>query len=138
MKSVVMAAIEVTQPVGKYYIGKMLATDLFEMCKFDFRRIVDRGGYKDFLGIQRKLDEKRVKEIKKYIQTVDAVFPTSVVISIDSRTISVVEPKKGYFELKLTEFVDTENPDFTIPFSDIVTIIDGQHRIKAFEDYVGE
>jgi hypothetical protein len=61
------------------------AYDLLEICKFDFRRIDESGGFKEFLGFQRKLDLKRVREIEQYIQTVDAVFPTAIVISVDDR-----------------------------------------------------
>jgi hypothetical protein len=38
--------------------------------------------YADYLGIQRKLNVGRIAEIKEYVGTIDACFPTSIVISV--------------------------------------------------------
>jgi DGQHR domain-containing protein len=80
---------KVIQPVGTFFTGSVDAYALFDICKFDFRRIDDAGGYKEFLGFQRKLDPKRVRAIERYIQTVDAVFPTAIVISVDEKCASI-------------------------------------------------
>lgn len=137
MSDVKFPAIEVRQPIGPFYVGQIDARQLFGMCRFDFRRIEERGGYKEFIGIQRRLDEKRVKEIKRYIDTVDAVFPTAVVLAVDARSVAVKELSSGIFNLTLGEYEDSNDPDSNISFDKIVSIIDGQHRIKAFEDYSG-
>lgn len=125
--------IELVQPIGTFYTGSVDAYALLEICKFDFRRIEDRGGYKEFLGFQRKLDNKRVKEIAQYIKTVDAVFPTAVVIAVDDRCAMLSD---GAIAKKLTlrSYQDPENSDFKIDYHDIASIIDGQHRLKAFEE----
>ena len=80
---------KVTQPVGTFFVGSVDAYSLLEVCRFDFRRIDDAGGYKEFLGFQRKLDLKRVRAIERYIKTLDAVFPTAVVIAVDERCGSI-------------------------------------------------
>jgi DGQHR domain-containing protein len=128
---------QVTQPVGTFFVGSVSAYSLLEICKFDFRRIEDAGGYKEFLGFQRKLDMKRVRAIEKYVRTVDAVFPTAVVISVDDRCASLSKDSNGATALTLQAFQDSETADFKIEFEDIASIIDGQHRMKAFEQVKG-
>jgi DGQHR domain-containing protein len=124
--------VEVKQPIGTFYVGSVDAYDLLEICKFDFRRIDESGGFKEFLGFQRKLDLKRVRDIEQYIQTVDAVFPTAIVISVDDRCVAFEKGKSN--ALLLHGYVDAENSDFQIDYSDIASIIDEQHRLKAFEN----
>ena len=128
---------KITQPVGTFFVGSFDAYALLEVCKFDFRRIDDAGGHKEFLGFQRKLDLKRVRAIERYIRTLDAVFPTAVVISVDERCASISSSDNGVSVLKLQAFHDTETPDFKVEFEDIASIIDGQHRMKAFEEVKG-
>lgn len=132
-KSLIIPVFPVRQKIGTFYTGVVSATKLLEICKFDFRRIHDRGGRKEFLGIQREIKPKRIREIAKYIGTSDAVFPTSIVISVDERCASLVE-HDGYWQLELAAFVDPEDKRINIPFDSIASIIDGQHRLKSFED----
>ncbi|WJR79644.1 DGQHR domain-containing protein [Bradyrhizobium sp. NP1] len=127
----------VTQPVGTFFAGSVDAYALLEICKFDFRRIADAGGYKEFLGFQRKLDLKRVRSIERYIQTLDAVFPTAIVLSVDEKCASIDTDAAGHSTLKLQGYQDSETVDFRIEYEDIASIIDGQHRMKAFENIKG-
>ncbi len=123
---------EVTQNVGTFYSCVMPAQDLLEICQFDFRQIKDNNGVKEFLGIQRPLKDDRVREIRKYIHTVDACFPTSIVISIDERCVSLTE-KDGKKQLTIKPYQDPEDKEIVIPYRGLAKIIDGQHRLKAFE-----
>ncbi len=124
---------EVAQPVGTFYECKFPAQLLLEICTFDFRQIKQNNGVKEFMGIQRPLREDRVKEIRKYIGTEDASFPTSIVISVDERC-AAIEEIDGRQKLVLKPFEDEIDPEVIIPFRGIAKIIDGQHRLKAFED----
>jgi DGQHR domain-containing protein len=85
-----------------------------------------------FMGIQRQLRDDRVRDIRKYIATEDACFPTSIVISVDERCASFVE-RDGTKLLVLRPYEDPEDETSKIPFRGMATIIDGQHRLKAFE-----
>lgn len=123
---------EVQQPVGVFYSCVLPAQTLLEICQFDFRQIKDNNGVKEFMGIQRPLSDDRVKEIRKYIGTQDASFPTSIVISVDERCASFSE-EDGRQKLILQSYQDPESPELVIPFRAIASIIDGQHRLKAFE-----
>ena len=124
--------LEVNQPVGTYYSCEIPAQTLLEICQFDFRQIRENNGVKEFMGIQRPLKEDRVREIRKYISTQDASFPTSIVISVDERCASL-HREGSENKLVLKSFSDPEFKEIVIPFRGIATIIDGQHRLKAFE-----
>jgi DGQHR domain-containing protein len=122
---------EVSQEIGTFYSTVIPAQTLLEICTFDFRKIADNNGVKEFLGIQRPLKMDRVKEIKKFIRTADGCFPTSIVISVDERCVTLNDDKS---ELTLHSYEDKIDPEIVIPFRAIATIIDGQHRLKAFEE----
>jgi DGQHR domain-containing protein len=108
------------------------AQQLLEICTFDFRQIQENNGVKEFLGIQRRLNDDRVRDIRRYIGTVDACFPTSIVIAVDERCASFGSAENEN-RLILKPYSDPVDPEIIIPFRGVATIIDGQHRLKAFE-----
>jgi DGQHR domain-containing protein len=131
-QSLKMPVIRVEQPVGEFYLGAIDAKMLLEICHFDYRKLVFQDGYSDFLGIQRDLSPKRVQEISRYIDTADATFPTSVVISVDEKCARINE-SCGAYELCLAAYTDGVSDEMSVPYAQIATIIDGQHRLKGFE-----
>lgn len=117
----VFRCIEVSQPIGTFYVGAMDSTDLALISYADMRRI--REGPRDveeFSGIQRPLDPKRVRELQEYVETVDAAFPTSIILQIDSADVEY-DPAKSAMQIRREER--------------IAKIIDGQHRIAGLRDY---
>ena len=136
-KSVSVPALKLEQPVGNFFVCVMRATDLFDIAKFDIRKISESESIDDFLGIQREVSPKRLKELKQYITTTDATFPTAVIIAADERCCKFAPTSKDAATgtLTLSNYVDpNNNRNNDILFRDIAKIIDGQHRIKAFED----
>jgi len=126
---------EISQPVGNFYIGVMRADHLLSITQFDYRRMMYDSGYIDFLGIQRELSPKRISAIKKYVGTVDACFPTSIVISVDEKCAQIEDTDiVGAKILKIQEYVDKETPELSIRLAEIGAIIDGQHRLKGIEE----
>lgn len=123
---------EVNQNAGTFYCCEISAQTLLEICQFDFRQIKENGGVKEFMGIQRPLKDDRVNAIRKYLGTSDACFPTSIVISVDERCASFAT-SNSRTKLVLKPFQDADQPNVVVPFRAIATIIDGQHRLKAFE-----
>ena len=94
--------------------------DIEEMDK-DFKGI-DEQDFETFLGIQRELSRRRVKELTQYVTNVDATFPTSVLLAVSSRVASY----------------DEENSTISIARDDrAAKIIDGQHRIAGLRNYNG-
>ena len=134
MSSVKFPVIRVDQRIGAFYVGVMRARDLLTICQFDYRRMEYSNGYLDFLGIQRPLSGRRVKEIASYVNTLESCFPTSIVISIDERCASIEESAvTGVSTISIHEFNDSAATDMSIPLDQVASIIDGQHRLKGLE-----
>jgi DGQHR domain-containing protein len=130
-----LPVFEISQPVGPFYVGVIRADSLLSICKFDYRRMQFKSGHVDFLGIQRELNPKRINEIKQYIKTVDACFPTSIVISIDEKCARIDDTDiSGAKILRIFEHVDEAQPELSIPLDQVASIIDGQHRLKGLEE----
>ena len=62
--------LEVTQPIGTFYLSSMPADDLDRIV--DVRRRLD-----EVHGVQRELSSKRVDEISEFCSDPDAVFPSN-------------------------------------------------------------
>ena len=136
MDDVRIPVFSVTQPIGQFYVGVIRADELLRICKFDYRRMqYNVGGYPEVLGIQRKLNEKRVDEIRRYLSTVDACFPTSVVISLDERCATIEETERqGFLILHVHPYEDNSTPELSLSLDQVAIIIDGQHRLKGLEE----
>ncbi|MES2544810.1 MAG: DGQHR domain-containing protein [Bacteroidota bacterium] len=125
--------IEVKQPIGKLYIANIRCEDLLDIAKFDIRRIVNEEGNEldTYFGIQRKPSPARLKEISEYVGFIDATFPSSIVIAINTY--------KNIEDEVLVKNIIINNNSLSIRKSDeIAQIIDGQHRLlglqKAIDD----
>ena len=120
--------IKVRQPIGDFYIASLPCSIVAQIATADVRRLEERDVEK-YLGIQRPLKEDRVKELQKYVKTMDATFPTSVILAVDEKCASLNEDD---MELTLSEYIDNEHPEDSIPMEQVAKIIDGQHRIASF------
>jgi DGQHR domain-containing protein len=131
-----LKVLKVTQKIGDFYIASMNAQDLVSISYADVRRLVtDERDLERYLGIQRPVSKKRIIQIKKYLESNDATFPTSVIIAIDEKCAEFsgnVNDQVG--ELILKPFASDQDDQESIPFNRIAKVIDGQHRIAAFMD----
>ncbi|GKQ55997.1 DGQHR domain-containing protein [Bradyrhizobium sp. Ce-3] len=135
MENLVIPVFSIKQPIGDFYVGVIRADDLLRICRFDYRRMQYENEYADYLGIQRKLNKNRIADIKKYVGTLDACFPTSIVISIDQKCAEIQETERqDFLLLKVSDYTDTEAPQLSIALDQVATIIDGQHRLKGLEE----
>lgn len=117
MKTIKLPVFVIEQPIGKLYIGKIEAKNLYKMSKVDRREIKDG---KDYIGIQRPLDLKHVSLIKKYLKhNKKATFPNSIILFLNKNKII-------NYDNNILEIVESE---------DTFIILDGQHRLSGFEDY---
>lgn len=121
-KFIEFRCIEVTQPIGTFYIGAIDAPDLIRITFADVRRIEERD-VEQYLGIQRPLSPIRVREIQQYVNTVDATFPTGVILTVTSED-SEYDSKTSIIKIRNEE--------------NVAKIIDGQHRIAGLEKFEGE
>lgn len=140
-----LAALKVSQPIGTFFISSVKARDLVEISYVDVRRLVQaERDIERFLGIQRPVDKRRIKQIKKYLGGSDATFPTSIIIAVDSRcaTFEATNGNCGLLKLSAYQPADDESDDKPIPYGQLAKVIDGQHRIASFmnddEEYVHE
>lgn len=120
MKTIRM--IEINQPIGTFYIGKMSSADIIHISKVSQR---DSMG-----GHQRQLKNVRAKEIATYCTDPDATFPTPVILAVSEEDfVPIPSNEVGFVSFKYDES------------KKVAEILDGQHRIagisvaddKAFE-----
>lgn len=127
-------AIKVSQPIGDFYLASINYKTLCEITYVDVRRILEeKRGFETYLGIQRELDPKRAKELKQYVNTKDACFPTAVILSVDAKCVSYDENLK----IMTLNNIPGENDDEPVLYRQIAKVLDGQHRIEGLMGYVG-
>lgn len=120
-QEIIFPCLRVVQPIGTFYLGIINSEDLVSISFADIRRPEGRD-IERYIGTQRDLNETRVKNIKQYVTTIDACFPTSIILSIDSKFASY-DKNRRTITIKKNEKV--------------AKIIDGQHRIAGLENYSG-
>ncbi|MBA0371138.1 DGQHR domain-containing protein [Stenotrophomonas maltophilia] len=125
--SISLPCIRVSQPIGDFYVASIDSALLREITFSDVREL--RGGREmdEYLGIQREVNPKRVKEIGKYVNTVDACFPTAVILAIPGVCATYNEDAKS---LTLTNVLEG---DIRIDRTQIARVLDGQHRIEGLQ-----
>jgi DGQHR domain-containing protein len=126
--------LRVSQPIGSFFIGVMDCKRLCEITDFDVRRLIKERDFEKYLGIQRPLDKSRVKEIREYVGTSDACFPTGVILSVRAECAKYDEQSRS---LELSNHIDAEDPDRTTLYRQIAKVIDGQHRIEGLKESDG-
>ena len=125
MSTISIPCIKLAQPIGDFFIGVIDAHDLVAISFADVRR-PDGRDIERYIGTQRDLSEGRVAEIKKYINNVDACFPTGIILAISSEHANFsTNGDAAIGKLEVTKG------------REIAKIIDGQHRIAGLESYRG-
>ncbi|HEV2263553.1 MAG TPA: DGQHR domain-containing protein [Stellaceae bacterium] len=143
-RSISFPVLRLQQPIGEFYVGRIEARSLYEITWVDIRRILRERDVETYLGIQRPLDEKRVAGIKQYVRTIDATFPTGIIVAVDEAcaAIDFVRLDDGSTSdtlgiMTLTNLPEPEEPEKRVLFGNIAKVLDGQHRIDALKDYDG-
>lgn len=126
--------IQVTQPIGSFYLAAIDSKLLCEITYSDVRRMEGEREVETYLGIQRPLNKKRVDEIRQYVTTVDACFPTAVILAIDGRCATFDEDNR---KLTIRSFEDPVDSERNINRLEIAKVLDGQHRIEGLRNYSG-
>lgn len=108
----IIRMIEINQPIGTFYIGKMSSDDIIRISKVSQR---DGEG-----GHQRQLKNVRAKEIATYCTDPDATFPTPVILAVSEEDFILTSSNNdGLVSFKYDET------------KKIAEILDGQHRIAG-------
>ncbi|MGX2032914.1 DNA phosphorothioation-associated DGQHR protein 1 [Methylocaldum gracile] len=135
----VCPAIRVKQPLGEFYAFSLSAQTLNKITysqPASFRSQMEREasehkGYSIF-GTQRQESRKRLDEIAAFIQTSEATFPNAIILAAnydeDGKYVND-ENQRWHIEL------DNGHCLLHIPALDrpSASIIDGQHRLHAFQ-----
>ena len=123
---------QIQQPIGYFYLARISSDDLIQITHFDVRRIEhEEREVETVLGIQRPLSPMRVKEIGAYVNTVDATFPTSIIVAIESFADEESTIRNVYYnaETKRLEIRRDER---------VAKVLDGQHRIEGLRALLSE
>ena len=125
--------LKVAQPIGEFFIGAIDAASLLEITTVDVREF-GKGQAGTIDGIQRELSKSRLKELSQYVNLEYATFPTSVILAIDERCVTVTEVEGciGLYRLVVAAYDGAEG-DEPIPLEASAFVVDGQHRLAGLE-----
>lgn len=121
-KSITVKALRVRQPIGDFFVVAMKAEELVAVSYADVRQM-EKNDLDTYIGINRRLALNRVKQLKSYVKTHDATFPTSIILAVKSENARYDE-KSATLQLMSKEEGG---------LGQIAKIIDGQHRIAGLE-----
>lgn len=135
-------AIRVNQPLGRFYAFTLGADVLNQITYSQPAEVIARmeqesddnkGGY-SILGTQRGENKKRLEEIASFIRTTEATFPNAIILAAnydpngeyieegDPRRWTVNGAPDGSWKLHIPSLSERS-----------ASIIDGQHRLHAFD-----
>lgn len=132
-------AIRIEQPLGVFYafsldaqtLNKLTYSQPAEARKKMEGETAESGGYSIF-GTQRKESPNRLNEISKFIRSSEATFPNTIILAANYDDEGrLIEDKSIRWDIH-----SEKGQDFIrIPVMNYPTasIIDGQHRLHAFE-----
>ena len=119
----------IDQPAGRYYISKISADVIIPLSQSDTRSPYNS------TGIQRKLNKERVREIAKYCELGNAMFPTPIILSADSQyftfrgknrePLDFADIESGFLEIDIEKMKEDEK---------FLSIVDGQHRLAGIDE----
>ena len=101
-------SLEMRQPLGKMYVGIIDHLDLETIAYADIRRLESKTEQREveiYSGIQRELSQKRVKDIGKYVNMIDATFPTSIILHIDPDNVEFLKASGTLKQTKVSKGV---------------------------------
>lgn len=119
-----MKVHHINQPIGRFYFGVINYSDLLKISYSDIRRLdSNRREVEDYLGIERPLNRNRVGELKDYVNTYDATFPSPIILAIPEEDTDL----------------DLVNGNLLVRNDEnVAKILDGQHRIAGLEGFQGD
>lgn len=129
--------IKAVQPLGEFFIAVLPADILLQVTYSDPLRIlgVSEEGKYELKGHQRKLVQDRLNAIGRYIDTVEAAFPNSIILAVNYREDGQLEEND---DVRWSVEFSSNNGDIgtlTIPsLEKLAAIVDGQHRLYGFKE----
>jgi DGQHR domain-containing protein len=106
--------ISFEQPAGDFLLSAIPVVELIRISKVDPRKF-DNISLETVGGIQREPSKRRINDIADYSDTVDAAFPTPVLLAISSDDCVI------------------DGNTISIPRNEVADIVDGQHRVLGLK-----
>ncbi|MGS1119777.1 DGQHR domain-containing protein [Rhodanobacter sp. UC4436_H3] len=128
--SIELPCVRVSQPIGDFYVASIDSAVLGQITYSDVRRLTEDREMDRYLGIQREVNPKRVKDIGQYVNTVDACFPTAVILAIPGRCADF-DPDRRILTLHTS--LDEDDEERRVNRLEIARVLDGQHRIEGLK-----
>lgn len=120
-------AIKVTQPFSDYYICS-IPSDILRKISFSLKAVNNQGQVQ---GVQRTLNPQRLKEIGQFIDSDSAAFPNPIILGANFK-----ETGRLADEDERVVFTQVNGGMYKVRVpktSQVLSIIDGQHRLYGFE-----
>lgn len=145
IQNIKLNLIKVNQNSNVFYIGKIKASDLLSIATLHWRnsgnseenKYVNEvkkklNVYESSDGIQRVIQQKRLKEIAHYLDSKNSILPNSIIVALNNKWDEEEAREEDGFVLD----EDKEENDFItldiIPNKVDAFIVDGQHRLASF------
>lgn len=127
-------AIRVKQPLGEFFSVAISAETLRRITFIDPTRITDadrRSFFYSLLGAQRPSSVPRARKIAKYIDTVEAAFPNSIILGANYINYGELQ-EDPTLRWRIEE--NDNHYELVIPtLEQMASVIDGQHRLLGFD-----
>ncbi len=136
-------AIRILQPLGEFYLTALPAEFLLKVCfsHRHTRKEADATGRVQDEGHQRRLDQKRLNDISRYLESQDAALPGTIIIAANcTQDGEILDPEDEESALRRWRIEPKAGDDravvsLTIPNEDkLGAVVDGQHRLWGFEN----
>ncbi|MGF1720335.1 DGQHR domain-containing protein [Vibrio kyushuensis] len=129
MKPHVFKAIKVKQPFSDYYICK-IPSDVLRTISYTLKAVNNDG---EVQGVQRTLNSKRLQEIAQFIDSDSGAFPNPIILGANFKESGRYADEGSKIEFRSIDDTD-DIYEVVIPQnSQLMSIIDGQHRLFAFD-----
>ena len=141
-------AIRLNHPLGEFYLTAIPADILLGVCfsRRHSRHDATASGWVHDEGHQRRLDQRRLDDISRYLQTQDAVLPGTIILAgnctQDGKILDPQNPDENEKRWNIGA-VDNETKNdivcLNIPTEEkLAAVVDGQHRLWGFVDVTKE
>ena len=128
-----LPCIKVSQPLGEFFLCSIPSALLKEVAYWiPASAEQSSGGFLKLFGVQRRLSPERAKKIGQYIDSTEATFPNTIIVSAN------FDVDDNYEEDDASRWAVSERADgcyvLSIPSAKkLASVIDGQHRLAGFD-----
>jgi DNA phosphorothioation-associated DGQHR protein 1 len=126
-----LIAFEVKQPLGTFYLTKFPANLLRELTfSIPLRTDFTDPEMLDYVGGQRAKKESKLKEIGRFIDTVECAFPNNIILAANynDKGEHITDENRSWRVEKKGDCIK-----IIIPSAEkLASIVDGQHRVDGF------